>query len=258
MDILLTTLPSVFCRELTFCQHIAKNVEDAHYWLLREGVDIRSKISPCDVAWFKVSSNLLLSSVFLPAFLYYTGFGEKNPKFPASICHIIRQGVPRYANIITFFLAALTLQIPAIRIGDNRINLWLYYLLSTGLVWTVLCPNGVGFVTDIIHVIAVCLCLLGWGAIFYIGNMSCTYVHCFKVFVFFMCIFFSLRVVLEFELPATSNSFAERSLSQLNVKESVKARLWGVELAFMLCEFGCVTSLMLGCTNGLLDEPIPA
>jgi len=257
MDNLLTSLPWVFCREFNFCKHIAQNVEDAHYWLQSEGVDIRSKITPDDVAWFKVSRSLLLASVFLPAFLYYTGFGETNPKFPASICHIIRQGVPRCANVIMFFLAAITLQIPVIRIGDSRIYFWLYYLLSTGLVWNVLCPNGLGFVTDMIHVIAVCLCLLGWSAMLYIANMNSAYVYVFKGFSLFMCIFFLLRLVLEFELPGTSKSFAERDLSQLNVRKSLKARLWAIELAFMLCEFGCVTSLMLGCTSGLLDEPVP-
>jgi len=255
MENLMTSLLRVFSRNSTYCEDIFQNWWDVHDWLLSEGVDIRSKITPYDLVWFKISRNFLLSAVFLPTFLYYLGFGEKSPKFPASVSHIIRHGVPRWANVIMFLLAALSLQIPVNRIGDVRIYFWLYYLLSTGFVWNVLCPNGRGFVTDIIHVIAVFLCLLGWGAMLYITNMGSIYVWLFKVFVILMCIFFWLRLVLEFELPGSTKSFSERSVSKLNVKKSLKARIWGIELAFMLCEFGCITSLMIGCTSGLVDEP---
>lgn len=84
-------------------------------------MDIRSKISSDDVALFEMSCYFLLCAVYLPTLLYYTGFGDASPKFPASVSHVIREGVPRCANILMFFLAGLTLQIPVYRIGDIRI-----------------------------------------------------------------------------------------------------------------------------------------
>lgn len=105
--------------------------------------------------------------------------------------------------------------------------------------------------TDTIHAVAVFLCLLGWGAMLYILNMKTIYVFSFRVFAVMMCVVFCLRVLLEFELPETEMRFSERDIRELTVTRSLKARLWAIEFVFMMCEFGVVTSLLLGCTSGL-------
>lgn len=85
----------------------------------------------------------------------------------------------------------------------------------------------------------------------YILNMKSIYVFSFKVFGVMMCLVFCLRVLLEFELPETEKRFSERDIAQLSIKHSLKARVWAIEFAFMMCEFGVITSLLLGCTSGL-------
>ena len=227
------------------------------------GRQFRQSLTKRDVRDIILARNSFHISTFLPLLLYHLRVSEPRPKFPATISHSIRKGIPKVAANL-FWLVGWTVMISVFLRRSGRLGRYfVIQMFLTGVVTTIVCPLGKGELSDKIHFVTAGLYMVDHHLLFDFLNTSLSYRFGFySSFLLFAASIMRQKKLHEVAKVATAESIQwssqddyQRELARADLTPAQRRELRILDFAIMAFEYGLFISFVSGMGTGL---PPPA
>lgn len=252
---------------------------------------MRMKLTPRELWLIKAGRNTFLFCQAVPPLLYYLRYSDKSPRFPATISHTIRKGLPRWFHHFSWILG-WGLTCAGMYPSSNRaIRIFVTQMVLTGIVCVMLFPLGSGGTSALkIHYVTAIMYMADHFWLAEILNENAiyriTFKLCFVGMVF--CAILSTRIKKGKDLDSDDESVDGEVITQGNgrndqdrfanmlsrlslvcvggpkallypfeTKQTIQKKElnniihWYLKLLVMLTENGLFTSFVLGMASGL-------
>lgn len=222
------------------------------------GRQFRQSLTQRDIRTIIFARNSFHISTIFPLLLYHLRTSEPNPKFPATISHSIRKGVPKLAaNLFWLVGWGAMLSVFVRRGGIGRY--FAMQMFVTGVVTTMVCPLGKGELSDKIHFVTAGLYMVDHHILFDFLNTASLYRRGFYVsfILFAWSIMRQKKIHAAAKVPPAestrwdSQEEYRRQLELAGLTPRLRLELVILDYAVMAFEYGLFVSFVSGMGTGL-------
>lgn len=237
---------------------------DFHSKLRQVSLEFRSRLTPEDIVTMKFGRYCFILSLLAPAIVYFSGFGpDEEPKFPCTVSHSIRGGLPWLTNQI-FWIPGWYVNLKIINAkGPDFMKFFCHQMVATGLVMSAFFPIGKTRFKNKMHLVLALAYMFDHHVLFYLYNHTtiwrASFYFCF--FVFLWCIKEKKRLCIKYGLAGEEDPEHVRN-GRTSIKEFSKKnpkigkKIFKLDLAIMILENGLFFSYILGIPSGLTRKDI--
>jgi hypothetical protein len=221
-----------------------------------EGRSFRQSLTARDKSAIKLARNIFHASQYVPCLLYYAGTSELQPRFPATISHTIRKGVPKIVHHVIWLIGWYIWYGVLRRRGTSSFRLFAQQMVGTGIVTTFICGVGQGKISNRVHFVGALFYMLDHILLLNLLNTARRY----QVGFYTSFALMAAAITRSKELASAvglgieeAELWDETTRRQQIAKAPVKLRdqLWWTELYIMVFENALFTSFISGMTSGL-------
>ena len=231
----------------------------AHSRLADLGSAFRSALTGEDVREMHSAKRIFLSNSFIPAVIYYLGFGidgKSKTKFPATISWTIRGGLPKYVHFVLWSYAWSKFFRVLVRVakvtGDSFIKKFAAQMYATGVAVTMISSVGKSEFHDKIHFVGAFLYMIDHHILFQYLNTAW----------FYRAVFYASLIMMGRQIgKVKAMGIPPMLLEQSNWKEirksfgaSIAKRVYRREALIMLFENAMFIAFVSGITSRLPSE----
>ena len=223
------------------------------------GRHFRQSLTARDVQTVLFARNSFQLSTVLPLLLYHLKLSEPNPKFPCTISHSIRQGVPKVAANAFWLVGWAAMLSVFVRRGGPLGRWFAIQMFATGVITTMVCPVGVSENSDTIHFVTAGLYMIDHHILF--DFLNTRFPYRFGFYASFLIFAWSIMRhkklhktvgILPAESPHwTSHEEYCKQLEQAGLTAGQRRELAMLDYAIMAFEYGLFVSFVSGMGSGL-------
>jgi hypothetical protein len=224
--------------------------------LSAEGGTFRNALTAQDLAAIRLARNWFHASQYLPCLLYYAGASDAQPRFPATISHTIRKGIPKLAHHVSWLIGWWIWYGVLQRRGSASVRLFAQQMFATGIVTTFICGVGQGKISNRVHFVGAGFYMLDHIVLLSLLDTARSYQVGFYASFMLMVGAIKRSKALELDIGLGSEDAdlwdeEQRSRQLAKAPAPLRRKLWWTELCIMVFENALFTSFIAGMTSAL-------